>query len=149
MLGIEEKLNIDGDEPTEEKLIIECEEVEFDENNPDKDLVDDYVFIRRKLRYSVAACEAVLRGAMNDMGAFPGARSVEACATIIKTITECTSQLLDLHAKRKKTFMIQSPSEDEKSNGDDKEKSVKCRVDQIIGAFFDEQELEDNTAIED
>jgi len=132
--GISEKLNI---EDNVEELKVEVEDCSFDSNDPSKDVVEDYIYIRKKLRYSVAACEAVLKAALKDMANNPSARVVEGCSAIIKTITECTNQLLSVHEKRKKIFLIKT--EEEKPKDDEEDKGIKCRVDEIIASFSKEE----------
>lgn len=138
--GISEKLNIEDEYEPPFELEVKMDECDFDENDPEKDLVNDYVFIRKKLRYSVAACETVLQSALRDMATNPGARSVEGCSAIIKTITECTSQLLGLHEKRKKIFLIKSDDKKEEEIDENGKTKIKARIDQIIDSFNEEEE---------
>ena len=143
--GIARELGIADEVTLPDYLIVNEEDLTFDPEDPSKDLVDDYIFIRRKLRYSVAACEAVLQSALRDMATNPGARSVEGCSAIIKTITECTNQLLSLHEKRKKIFLIKTEDKPIEEEPDSDDKTLKCRVDEIIESFNkkNDEEVED------
>jgi hypothetical protein len=94
-------INDDLEDDVAAEILIEPEECTFDEENPDNDVFEDYKFIRKKLRFSIAACEKVFENALRDLASNPSPRVVEGCATVIKTITECTSQILDLHSKIK------------------------------------------------
>jgi hypothetical protein len=94
-------INDDLEDDIANTIIIEPEDCTFDEANPDNDVFEDYKFIRKKLRFSIAACEKVFENALRDLASNPSPRVVEGCATIIKTITECTGQILDLHTKIK------------------------------------------------
>jgi hypothetical protein len=149
MLGVDQKLGVDGDE-LEDNLIAEVEIVPenctFDDDNPDNDIIEDYKFIRNKLRYSVAACERVLGVSLKELMIAPSPRGVEGCSTIIKTITECTDQLLSIHDKVKKMKPRTEPLESA-SDGDDsgKEKTIKATINDIIHSF---EEPESDTPAE-
>jgi len=94
------------------------------------DVWDDYVFIRKKLRFSIAACEKVFEQALHDLASNPSPRVVEASATIIKTLTDCTSQLLDLHTKIK---AIKPKKElDSENTVDGRKNSVISSIDEIL-----------------
>ena len=140
--GISKKLGI---EDQKEDLEVKVEECTFDSDHPDKDVVEDYIFIRKKLRYSVAACESVLGAALRDMANNPSARCVEGCSAIIKTITECTNQLLLIHEKRSKIISIISPPKNDNKNGDkneEEDKGIAARVDEILASFEEKEEVE-------
>jgi len=125
----------DLEEKIAEEIEIVPEDCTFDEKNPEKDIAEDYKFIRNKLRYSIAACEAVFAHALRDLAANPTPRVVEGCSTILKTITECTSQLFDVHGKYQKMI----PVKDNDVSTDDG-KGIKTSVNEIISAFSQEEE---------
>lgn len=139
-MSIADKLNINDEIEPVEGLKVNFEEPVFTDN--ESDLIDDYKYIRKKLRFSVAACEAVLESALKDMAINPGARSVEGCSAIIKTITECTNQLLGLHEKKKKIFNIAEPEKTTTVDGESDDAGVKCSVDDIIESLSKQKSKE-------
>lgn len=142
MLGLG---NNDLEDDLEDDLLVDIEvipeECNFDKDNPDNDISEDYIFIRKKLRYSVAACEKVLDQALRSLITSPTPRGIEGCSTIIKTITDCTGQLLDTHSKIKKMV---PPKKDEKEELNDDGSIKSFTVNDVI-----EQMKKDETFIDD
>lgn len=133
-----DKLYMDDDfeDDFKEEITVEAEDCNFNED-PRADMYDDYVFIRKKLRYSVAACESVLTQALRDLANNPAPRVVEGCSAIIKTITDCTSQLLGVHEKIIKIIPKKDDDDDigVDENGIEKPKKVTATVNEIIDAL--------------
>ena len=131
MADVDEILNIENnDKALEDLMPIDYEEAEFNEDSTD-DLVDDYKYIRNKLRYSIAVSEAILKKSMVLMALEPSARVIEGCSTIIKTMGDLTDKMVDLHGKRKKIFQIDvknNTPETDKENSD----TVNARLDDIL-----------------
>ncbi len=138
MKNLNKKLNIEDEleDKIQEEIIITPEECEFSENIND-DVVEDYKFIRRKLRYAIAASETVFDFALRDMASNPSARGVEGCAIILKTITECTNQLLTTHDKIKKIKNIQEIKPDMNDSEKDEagKTNIKATINDIISSF--------------
>jgi len=128
VLGISDELE---DEIVED-VIITPEECIFDDENPDADIIEDYRFIRKKLRYSIAACEKVLQQSLRDLVSNPSPRGVEGCSTIIKAITECTSQMLDVHGKVKKMKPVKNEELNGSEEGGSKKDKVKATINDIL-----------------
>jgi hypothetical protein len=144
MLGVDEKLGMNGDELEEtlaQDVEIVPEECTFDKQNPDNDIREDYEFIRTKLRFSVAACEKVLEVSLKELVTSPSPRGVEGCSVIIKTITECTGQLLGIHDKVKKMQPRTEPLDNgtDGNEGDGKKKKIRASISEILGAFEEEE----------
>lgn len=131
--GVSKKMDIKDDfEPVELKPV-ECT---FSED-PNDDLNEDYRFIRTKLRFAMAASEDVLMGALKQMRNDPSARIVEGCSAIIRTMGDCTKQILDLHQQKKKTILLENKNsndniDEDNGSSEDKKKSVKCNINEII-----------------
>lgn len=142
MKKVDEVFNINEDleDEVQEVITIVPEKCTFDKEDPDNDIIEDYVFIRKKLRYGIAASEKVFELALRDLSLNPSPRVVEGCSTIIKTITECTNQLLTVHEKLKKMKPCKDSENDEKNSGgggDKKKTKIKATVNEIIQMFED------------
>lgn len=138
--GVNEKLDMDDDLVDEADLEIIPDECSFDRVNPDNDVAEDYEYIRKKLRWSIAACEKVFEMALRDLVANPSPRVVEGCSTIMKTVTECTSQLFTLHGSYRKIPRREEPEETDEEGGG-KKPALKATVNDIIDAL-DEREAD-------
>ena len=135
--GVNEKLDMDDDLVDPRALEIEVEECTFDQDDPDMDVREDYEFIRRKLRWSIAACEKVFSHALRDLVSDPSPRVVEGCSMILKTVTESTNQLFQLHGNYRKIPKSALPDtpDDDGAEGEGKGKRLTATVNDIIEAF--------------
>lgn len=141
MNSVDKKFDIDGDEFEEDLthlVEVNPEACEFDDENPDNDIIEDYKFVRTKLRYAIAACETVLGRALTQLATDPAPRVVEGCSTIIKTITDSTSQLLDVHQKINKMRPVKEPDPiTGELDSDGKTPSISAGINDLLSAFDD------------
>jgi hypothetical protein len=126
--GIAEKFNIEDIDPLE----VHHEEIEFNEN-PDDDIIDDYRYIRTKLRHTIEFGEAVLNEAMKNVRIDPTPRAVEGCSTILKTIVESSKELLNVHKETKKMKKQEGIKDDKTADNG----SIKGKLSDILNAIED------------
>lgn len=134
-LGVADKLDIDDIDPLE----IPEEECFFNEDH-DKDVEEDYKFVRKKLRKCVGACEVVLAQALKDIQVNPGPRTVEGCSALIKTMIEASKELQNVQEKHKKLFKKDKLDKEDENPKDDK---VPGDVNEILD-MLDEEQKEEN-----
>jgi len=85
-----------------EPLEIIVPEVEFNESNPEKDVIKDYQFARKKYMTFIATGEAILKHEMGNYRIDRSARLIEAISLLIKTVGDQTDKLIQLQEKLKK-----------------------------------------------
>jgi len=94
---IADKLDIEDVEP----LIVTVPECTYSDDTMD-DMVEDYKFIRDKLRYVICAGNAILDESLKEIRTDVSPRRVEGCSILLKTIVESSKELLGVHEKLQK-----------------------------------------------
>ena len=122
--ALDKKLNIDPADPIEIKKI----DINFNDDIHE-DIFEDYKIIREHLINSIAVGETVLEEAVHDLRNNLSARTIEACATILKQVVDSSEKTMNLHEKMRKLL----PKEKGKETGDDK-KTLKANINDIIDA---------------
>lgn len=136
--GVANKFDIEDIEP----LRIPEEECVFNEDH-DKDVKEDYKYIRKKLKKCVGACEVVLEQALRDIQKNPGPRTVEGCSALIKTMIEASKELQNVQEKHKKLFKNDNKPEEETEEQPGKKK-FRGNLNDII----EELDKEDDSSID-
>lgn len=131
--GIADKLNIEDLDPLE---IVE-EECVFNDNHDD-DVKNDYQFIRRKLRKSVAASETILEQVLKNIKIDPSPRVVEGCSQIIRIMIDASRELQNIQEKQSKFVSKMKESGKIKEDGE-KINTIKSSLNEIITELEDRE----------
>ena len=138
--GVNDKLGMNDELEEGIDTTITPEQCSFSQN-PDDDVVEDYKFLREKLRWSIAACEKVFDIALKDVAGNPSPRGVEGCSIIMKAITECTSQLFAMHKNYRAVPKHTEPEPEPEEGEDNDGKTVlKTTVNEIIEAAREDED---------
>lgn len=95
MKGIDEKLGID-EKP------VDLEEINVVSNGSEEDLKEDYIIAREQIMLAIVRSGEVLEEAVRSVKTDCSPRGIEVASQVIKTVTENTSKLLELHEKFRK-----------------------------------------------
>lgn len=113
--SLEEKLDIDINEEREN---VELEPVEVNSQGAGNDLPSDYDVIRRAIITAIVRAEEVLTESVRTIKLSGGSpRDIEASASILKTLSDNSKNLLDMH----KQINEMIASEEGKGEGENKE----------------------------
>lgn len=97
-IKLNDSFGIDDDGIEQVAFVVKEEEFDFHDEHTD-DVSDDYRFMRKKLRKTVALSEAILDQTLtyvpND------ARTIEACTNTIKNMVSAIKELQEMHVRHK------------------------------------------------
>ena len=104
----------------DENDVDEVEEVELDDVNvsskgTSEDILEDYNFVRENLIRSIVRGSELIDVSIREAKTDPSARAIEAASGAVKTLTESSKGLLDLHEKIRNI--------DKEKSSDDKDKT--------------------------
>lgn len=122
--GIADKFDIEDIDT----ITVKEEQCTFHDDQFD-DIEEDYKFIRKKLRYCVAASETVFSQSLRQVTTDPSPRCIEGCSQIIKVIIEATKELQAIHEKQRK-FKKEQPKQEPKT--EDGKNTVKSTLNDIM-----------------
>lgn len=100
---------------------IELDEVNVESKGTATDISDDYNFVREKLIKSIVRGSELIDESVREAKGSPSARAIEAASGAVKTLTEASKSLLDLHEKIRsieKEKPSESPEELDDLNND-------------------------------
>ncbi len=133
--GIQNKLEIDDGKPFfqfDEDLI------EFDEENPENDMIADYRTARKNALYCIDASKAMLNQITLYLRYDANPLVADACVKLVKTISENNRDLLKIHEDFRKNKIIgkakpkpvdETPDDDEDEG---QEKKLTATVTEIV-----------------
>ena len=78
---------------------VELDEVKVDSKGTAADISEDYNFVRENLIRSIVRGSELIDESVREAKTAPSARAIEAASGAVKTLTEASKSLLDLHEK--------------------------------------------------
>ena len=102
-----------------EQTEIELDVVEVKSEGTHSDISDDYSFVREKLIHSIVRGSEIIDASVTEMKILSSARAVEAASGAVKSLTEASKALLDLHEKIR-SIEKEAPKENEEDDKADK-----------------------------
>jgi hypothetical protein len=119
--GIQNKLEIDDGKPFFEFK----EEIEFDMDNPDVDMIKDFQYAVKNAHFCIEASKAMLNQITLFLRYDANPLVADACVKLVKTISENNRDLLKIHSDFRKNKIIGLPKGDEVPDDDDEDKEDK------------------------
>jgi hypothetical protein len=119
--GIQNKLEIDDGKPFFEFT----EEIEFDMDNPDVDMIKDFQYAVKNAHFCIEASKAMLNQITLFLRYDANPLVADACVKLVKTISENNRDLLKIHSDFRKNKIIGLPKGDEVPDDDDENKEDK------------------------
>ena len=96
MKSVEEIFDPDNEDFVTE---VELDEVDVESKGSSYDMAEDYNFVRENLIKSMVRGSEIIDEATKECKTAPTARAVEAASTAVKTLTDVSKGLIDLHEK--------------------------------------------------
>lgn len=132
--------NKDIDSVFEEEITeVELDKVNVDSKGTEIDINDDYKTAREKIMMAIIRSSETLDTATREAKTAPSPRSIEACASISKSLNESTKNLMDLH----KEIRGLENSKD-KEVADETNKNVKSSLTALLKEINDKEENQAN-----
>ena len=78
---------------------VELDEIKVDSKGTATDISEDYNFVRENLIRSIVRGSELIDESVREAKTSPSARAIEAASGAVKTLTEASKSLLDLHEK--------------------------------------------------
>lgn len=87
------------EDDSEEVVEVKLDPVDVESKGSSIDMADDYNFVREKLIRSIVRGSEIIDKATVEVKTAPTARAVEAASGAVKTLTDVSKSLIDLHEK--------------------------------------------------
>jgi len=133
--GIEEKLDIDGADDLFDDF--NEDDVEFDKENPEQDMVFDYSAARKNAHFCVFASKKILNMIAGNLQYSRDPLIADACVKLVKVISENNRDLIKLHKDFKTTKQIGKPKDggpEKEDTEEEREKKVSASVSEVLDA---------------
>lgn len=78
---------------------VELDDVDVSSQGTKIDMIEDYNFVREKLIKSIVRGSELIDSATKEAKGVPTARAIEAASGAVKTLTDVSKSLIDLHEK--------------------------------------------------
>ncbi len=131
-------------EDNEEITEVELDKVDVSSKGTTHDIIEDYNFCREKLIKSMIRGSELIDLSVIEAKISPTARAIESASGAVKTLTDVSKSLIDLHEKiRNITQYSKNPEESETDQSLNKSSKVilKSTLSNLIQQIDDEDEL--------
>lgn len=136
--GVCEKLEIDESAECAMFEDFNEDEVEFDDENRENDMVFDYKAARKNAHFCVHASKKILNMIAHNLTYERNPLVADACVKLVKVIAENNRDLIKIHKDFKSTKLIGKPKPGEESpdetEGEARGDKVKTNVSEVLAA---------------